>query len=102
MKTDNHNSAIAGFAEVLRNAPLSPHPKWMNIAVAAAWSGLSVRLIEELCSTREVVSSNVVRDGNTRGKRLVLVESLDSFIQAGVERAPAKLAANVQKRGGCQ
>ena len=75
-------------------------PRWMSVQSAANWSGFSDRMIEELARTGQIVSSNVVQEGKSRGRRLILVESLDGFIMAGIARPLAELAMNVKRKGG--
>lgn len=72
-------------------------PKWMTVQTAAKWSGFSDRIIEELASKKYIVSSNVIQEGKSRGRRLILVESLDDYIMAGIARPPAKLAMNANR-----
>jgi hypothetical protein len=80
-----------------REASVPSTPKWMAIQTAANWSGFSDRMIEELARTGQIVSSNVIQEGKSRGRRLILVESLDAFIMAGIARPPAELAMNVKR-----
>lgn len=75
-------------------------PKWMSVQTAAKWSGFSDRHIEELARTGQIVSSNALQEGKSRGRRLILVESLDAFIMAGIDRPPAQLAMNPGKEDG--
>ncbi len=75
-------------------------PKWFGIKEAAHYSGLSKSLIELLVRDGHVTSSNVIRPGTSRGRRLILRESLDSWIEAGIERSPSALAMNANRGGG--
>lgn len=94
----NTQKAIEGIAALSRLQ--APEPKWMNIPSASAWSGLTERMIEDLARSGEITSSNVVREGNTQGRRLINTQSLDEFILAGVGRPPAQLKMNKQRKGG--
>lgn len=87
---------LSGIAE--KTMPVEA--KWMNYQVAAHYSGLSAALIEDLALSGEIVSSNVIRAGATRGRRLISRESLDAFIEAGIHRAKAELAMNSNRKAG--
>lgn len=89
----------AGAREAVAEAH-SILPKWFGIKDAAHYSGLSKSLIELLVRDGHVTSSNVVRPGTSRGRRLILRESLDAWIEAGIERSPSALAMNTQGNGG--
>jgi hypothetical protein len=75
-------------------------PKWMTVQTAAKWSGFSDRIIEELARKKHIVSSNVIQEGKSRGRRLILVSSLDEYILAGIDTPPAELAMNVKRKAG--
>ena len=93
LKPKKQGSPVAS----VREAIVSLTPKWMAVQTAADWSGFSDRHIEELARTGQIVSSNVIQEGKSRGRRLILVESLDAFIMAGIARPPAKLAMNANR-----
>lgn len=69
---------VANITEAVSS---SSGPEWFTLAGAAAWSGLSERTIQKLISDNLIVSSNVVRPGNTRGRRLVKRKSLNDYIE---------------------
>ena len=59
-------------------------PRWGKKAVASRYSGLSVRLLDDLVA-REIVRSSLVRQpGCARGVRLIDLDSLDQFIEKGI------------------
>ncbi|WP_193211998.1 hypothetical protein [Luteolibacter marinus] len=76
--------------------------KWMTYAVASHYSGLSTALIEDLALSGEIVSTNVLRKGASRGRRLIKRESLDEFIEAGLNRPPAALPMNKSRKGDAE
>jgi hypothetical protein len=59
-------------------------PKWLNIPVSVRYSGLSRALIYEHIKDGTLISSSVKRPGCSRGRRVVLRESLDRLIESGI------------------
>lgn len=59
-------------------------PRWGKKPQAARYSGLSVRLLDDLVSRGHVRSSLVRQPGCKRGTRLIDFDSLDAFIEAGI------------------
>lgn len=74
-------------------------PGWMSVEDAASWSGLSITLIRELIADDLIVSSNVVKPGKTRGRRLVNRESLNAYIETGIG-SKSELAMNAKRPTG--
>lgn len=59
-------------------------PRWGKKNMAARYSGLSVRLLDDLVA-RDIVRSSLVRQpGCARGVRLIDLDSLDLYIEAGI------------------
>jgi hypothetical protein len=56
-------------------------PRWLTLEGAVKYTGLSKRTIENYINDGLVISSNVIRPGATRGRRLVDRPSLDAFIE---------------------
>jgi hypothetical protein len=59
-------------------------PRWLTLKGAARYSGLSERTIVNYIKDGLIVSSNVIRPGASRGRRLVDRISLDAFIEAQI------------------
>lgn len=57
-------------------------------------TGLLTRLIDELARTGVIRSSHARRPGATRGRRLIDMNSLFAYIEAGVATPPTKLEMN--------
>ena len=87
-------------------------PRWGKKAVASRYSGLSVRLLDDLVA-RDIVRSSLVRQpGCERGVRLIDLASLDEYIERGIgqttdlemnrEGAPKYLGGRRLNRGGKQ
>ena len=73
-------------------------PQWAKKAQAAIYSGLSVRLLDDLISRNIVRSSLVRQPGCKRGARLINLASLDDYIESGIGQK-TDLEMN-QNRGG--
>ena len=59
-------------------------PRWGKKNIAARYSGLSVRLLDDLVA-RDIVRSSLVRQpGCARGVRLIDLNSLDDYIEQGI------------------
>jgi hypothetical protein len=59
-------------------------PRWGKRSAASHRSGLSIRLIDDLVA-RSIIRSSLVRQpGRERGVRLIDLDSLDAYIEAGV------------------
>ena len=58
--------------------------RWVKKAQASVYSGLSVRLLDDLVSRGIVRSSLVRQPGCKRGARLINLASLDEFIEQGI------------------
>jgi len=72
-------------------------PRWLTLAGAARYCGLSERTIENYIKDGLIVSANVIRPGASRGRRLVDRCSLDSFIESQIGRT-CEIAMNRKKR----
>lgn len=83
---------LAETAEATTNDPTRIW--WATIKTAHERSGLSPRLIDELARTGVIRSSHARRPGATRGRRLIDMNSLFTYIEAGVNQPPAKLVMN--------
>lgn len=75
-------------------------PHWLTYEQAAIYSGLGTRVLENHVRAGYIRSSNACAPGSTRGRRLIDRKSLDTFIEAGVGKAPAALAMNANREGG--
>lgn len=74
-------------------------PRWGKKPMAARYSGLSVRLIDDLVA-RDIVRSSLVRQpGCARGVRLIDLDSLDDYIEAGIGQK-VELEMNQGRKGG--
>ena len=60
-------------------------PRWLNLADAGVYSGLGSRVLETYGKLGILVVSKVRRPGAVRGKTLVMRESLDALILAGLQ-----------------
>jgi len=69
--------------------------RWLTIEGAAIYSGLSGRTIQNYVKDGLVRSSNVITPGATRGRRLIDRESLDKFIESGLQTPKTELKMNV-------
>lgn len=58
--------------------------RWGNYKQANAYSGLSVRLLQDYVRDELVRSSIVLKPGAKRGVRLIDLASLDALIERGV------------------
>ena len=83
------------------NSPPITAPRWLTIESASSYSGFSKSTVQNYIKAGLIRSSNVVAPGNSRGRRLIDRESLDAFIEAGVDREPTALKMN-QGKGGAQ
>lgn len=59
-------------------------PRWGKKTQAARYSGLSTRTLDNLISRGLIRSSLVRQPGCERGARLIDLDSLDAFIEAGI------------------
>ena len=57
-----------------------PELKWLRYPSASAYSGFSIRTLERMVQNGQVTSKLVKRTGKGRGLRLILRESLDTYI----------------------
>ncbi len=73
-------------------------PAWLTLAGAVIYSGLSESTLHLLIKGKHVISSNCKLPGNSKGRRLLKRESLDAFIEAGIDAPPVELAMN--RKGG--
>ena len=73
-------------------------PRWLTYESASKYSGLGPRTLQNHINAGILRSSNACAPGNSRGRRLIDRESLDSFIEAGVGKAPTTLAMNLNKK----
>ena len=76
-------------------------PRWGKKPMAARYSGLSVRLLDDLVSRNIVRSSLVRQPGCERGVRLIDLDSLDAYIEAGVGQK-VELEMNQARKGGAR
>lgn len=76
---------LVGICQSLRMSDTSK-PRWGNYRQAAKRSGLSIRLLQDYVSSQLVRSSVVLKPGASRGVRLIDLESLEAFIEAGVAK----------------
>jgi hypothetical protein len=72
-------------------------PRWLTLASAARYCGLSERTIENYIKDGLIVSANVIRPGASRGRRLVDRCSLDSFIESQIGRT-CEIAMNRHRK----
>lgn len=75
------------------------NPRWLGFDQAALYSGLGVRVLQNHVKAGFIRSSNCRAPGASRGRRLIDRESLDAFIEAGVDRGPSPLAMNSNREG---
>ncbi|WP_419529552.1 helix-turn-helix domain-containing protein [Haloferula sp.] len=68
--------------------------RWLPLKKASIYSGLSARTLQNYIRKGLIKSSNVIAPGSSRGRRLIDRESLDAFIEAGVNRSATKLNMN--------
>lgn len=68
-------------------------PRWLTYKQASLYSSLSVRLLQNYTKDGHIRTSNIIAPGATRGRRLISRESLDSLIEAGIDRV-ANLSMN--------
>jgi hypothetical protein len=59
-------------------------PAWLTYNDASRYSGLSVRLLQDLVRRHLIVSSAVIQPGARRGRRLISRASLDEWIEQGI------------------
>lgn len=59
-------------------------PRWATLKDAAAYCGLSTRLIQLAYTEGLVETSLVRRTGAKRGRRLINLQSLDQWIEDGI------------------
>lgn len=78
----------------MRNKASSITPRWLSYDQAANYSGLGKRVLQNHVKAGYVRSSNCIAPGCSRGRRLIDRESLDAFIEAGVDRPPSDLVMN--------
>ena len=62
----------------------SIEPAWLSLPAASTYSGLSVRLLQDLIRRKLIVSSAVKQPGAKRGRRLISRSSLDEWIERGI------------------
>ncbi|MBK1818220.1 hypothetical protein JIN84_21530 [Luteolibacter yonseiensis] len=60
-------------------------PRWATYASATQYTGLSSRLLEKLVKEKLIASSLVRRPGCARGIRLIDLDSVDRFIERGID-----------------
>lgn len=72
-------------------------PRWGNYKTARTHSGLSIRLLQDYVKDGLIRSSVVTKPGASRGVRLIDLNSLDAFIEAGIG-AKTELAMNFNRR----
>lgn len=57
-------------------------PEYFSMAAAAKWSGFSIPYLRKRVAAKDIVSKNVKPNGQTRGVRLIHIESLREFIES--------------------
>jgi hypothetical protein len=57
-------------------------PKYLQVASATSYSGLSRAKLYELMAEGQIRSISVRQKGRIRGRRLISVESLDAFLKS--------------------
>jgi hypothetical protein len=86
------------FVGALGKKAHSITPRWLTYDQAAIYSGLGTRVLENHVRYGFIRSSHACAPGATRGRRLICRESLDAFIEAGVNRPPLELAMNSKQK----
>jgi hypothetical protein len=71
-----------GILLLMPNPPITP--AWLSLPAASTYSGLSVRLLQDLIRRNLIVSSAVKQPGAKRGRRLISRSSLDEWIERGI------------------
>jgi hypothetical protein len=69
-------------------------PRWASWEDASIYSGLSIGTLKNSVAAGQLITSNVVIKGNSRGRRLVDLRSLDALIEEGISRPPSEIAMN--------
>ena len=59
-------------------------PRWLTFKAGAVYASVSVRTIENWNAAGAIKTTNIIRPGATRGKRLVCRQSLDRMLEQGV------------------
>ncbi len=79
-------------------------PRWASLKQASRYSGIGTRALENAIAGGILRSSLVLSfPGAKRGRRLVDLLSLDSWIEEGVgRRASLPYLVNNQRKGGIQ
>lgn len=80
----------------VHNTAIRIQPRWLGVADAATYSGVSQRLLENWVRDGLVVASLVRAPGKAKGRRLIDRESIDRHIEAGIGRF-TELAMNKPK-----
>ena len=71
--------------------------RWLNYQQAEIYSGIGQRTIQSHVKAGYIRSSNACAPGTSRGRRLIDRESLDAFIERGVNAPPTQLAMNAPR-----
>lgn len=59
-------------------------PRWLTFKAGAVYASVSVRTIEHWEADGSIKTTNIIRPGSTRGKRLVCRQSIDRLLEQGV------------------
>ena len=78
-----------------RAAPPAVTPRWLSKRNAAIYSGLTERTLQTYIAMKVIRSTNAVLPGKKQGRRLIDRESLDTFLEAGVDRPTSVIAMNL-------
>ncbi len=68
--------------------------RWLTYQQAEIYSGIGQRTIQSHVKAGYIRSSNCCAPGASRGRRLIDRQSLDDFIEVGVNAPPTVLAMN--------
>lgn len=74
-------------------------PRWLSLADAGVYAGVSKRLIEVWEKAGHIRVSRVITPGHIKGRVLVCRESLDAFIESYVGTPPHDAAINKNREG---
>ena len=70
--------------------------RWLTYQHAEIYSGIGARTLQSHVKAGLIRSSNACAPGASRGRRLIDRQSLDDFIERGVNAPSAQLAMNAR------